>query len=153
MWCRSKVLQAWIACPWLRSKTFISCRAHTTTERSATRLGQLFSLSESGRQTGHNRQLGAKSIEGSPCKTRLWIIARLLLKSSPWTNVHGHLLYIVNRRIRGPYVRWCESLSLLAKADRAGYSISGSCFSFYPSHSFNVWLVCGCSYLVLFELL
>ena len=39
-------------------------------------------------------------------KTRLWIHARLLLKSAPWINVHGHLLYIMNRRIRGPYVRW-----------------------------------------------
>ena len=37
----------------------------------------------------------------------------------------------MNRRVRGPYARWCESLSLSAKAGRAGYSIIGwrSCLS------------------------
>lgn len=29
----------------------------------------------------------------------------------------------MNRRVRGPYARWCESLSLSAKAGRAGYSM------------------------------
>jgi hypothetical protein len=31
---------------------------------------------------------------------------------------------LANRRVRDPYARWCESLSLSAFADGAGYSIS-----------------------------
>jgi hypothetical protein len=38
----------------------------------------------------------------------------------------------MNRRVRGPYARWCESLSLSAKAGRAGYSIM-CCLSFHSS--------------------
>ena len=31
---------------------------------------------------------------------------------------------LANRRVRDPYARWCESLSLSAFADGAGYSIA-----------------------------
>ena len=37
---------------------------------------------------------------GTPCKPRIRIPARLLFTSAPRTNVHGLLLYILNRRIR-----------------------------------------------------
>src|SRR6056297_1661567 len=37
----------------------------------------------------------------------------------------------MNRRIRGPYVRWCERFSLSAIAGRAAYSIVVSCIIQY----------------------
>jgi len=48
--------------------------------------------------------------------------------SKCWTTTIRSSSDIMNRRIREPYVRWCERRTLLANAGRAVYSISTSYF-------------------------
>src|SRR5690606_34404290 len=49
----------------------------------------------------------------------------------------------VNRRIRDPYVRWCERRTSSERSGGAVYSISGSCFSvFYYNRSVERYISC-----------